>query len=100
MYKQPKHHVALGLPAARTQLYSWSCLPGPELALGHACECPVKAPPGAWTATKRKQAKHHVALALPAFRGEPKRHVFQQGFFHSNSSFLNLLIMIIIFILL
>jgi hypothetical protein len=48
----------------------------------------VKAPPGAWTTAKRKQAKRHVALRLFALRREPKRRVSQRGFFHSNSSFL------------
>jgi hypothetical protein len=48
----------------------------------------AKAPPGAWTAAKRKQLKHHVALGLSAPRREPKRHVSQRDFFYSNSSFL------------
>jgi hypothetical protein len=48
----------------------------------------AKAPPGVWTAAKRKQAKRHVALGLSALRREPMRHVYQRGFFHSNSSFL------------
>jgi len=48
----------------------------------------AKAPPGAWTAATRKQAKRHVALGLSAPRREPKRHVSQRDFFYSNSSFL------------
>jgi len=48
----------------------------------------AKAPPDAWNAAKRKQAKHHVALELSVLRSGPKRHVFQCGFFNRNSSFL------------
>jgi len=48
----------------------------------------AKAPPDAWTAAKRKQVKRRVMLGLSALRRKLKRHVSQQGFFHSNSSFL------------
>ena len=41
----------------------------------------AKAPRGAWTAAKRKQAKCHVAFRMSALRREPKRHVSQRDFF-------------------
>jgi hypothetical protein len=57
----------------------------PNAILSHA---PAKPNASLGPCLAVSKPKRHVALRLFAFRREPKCHVSQCGFFHSNSSFL------------